>query len=294
MYRNTIPKEQLMDRKTDLFIKNYLDNMNAEVIKANRSICGRGWGTSSSVYSVHKFYYINSGEAYFKIQNEEFQAKTGQLFCFPAGTKQTFHTVNSQNIELYWCHFTVSPANNDLFDKIVFPYCIDVNDLENIHRIFHGMAGYRYSETVTARIHLKSLLLELIAFYIDNLPQKIHPAVQKSAMYKLLPALNHIHNASISKNISVDELAAIVGLHPNYFLNMFKTYMGTTPAKYMNERKIIAAKKLLSDNSNSITDISIMLGFEDVHYFSNAFKKYTGCAPSKYRAMQMHMDSSAV
>ncbi len=274
-----------MDKKTNLFIKNYLDNITVEVINANCSICSRGWGVSSSVFSVHKFYYLNKGEAYFKIQNEEFTARPGQLFCFPAGTRQTFHTVDSQSIELYWCHFSVSPVNNDLFDKIVFPYCVDVNDFENIHRIFYGMAGYWNDETATARIHLKSLLLELIAFYIDNLPQEMPPSVQKSAMYKLLPALNHIHNASISQNISVDELAAIVGLHPNYFLKMFKAHMGTTPIKYMNERKITAAKKLLSDSSNSITDISIMLGFEDVHYFSNTFKKYLGCAPSKYRSM---------
>ncbi|HEY8501002.1 MAG TPA: helix-turn-helix transcriptional regulator, partial [Clostridia bacterium] len=52
---------------------------------------------------------------------------------------------------------------------------------------------------------------------------------------------------------------------------------------YLNYIRIEMSKKLLSDPSIAIVDISNLVGFEDQSYFSKVFKKMTGQSPKKFR-----------
>ena len=45
-------------------------------------------------------------------------------------------------------------------------------------------------------------------------------------------------------------------------------------------------QQLLADSSCSVTEISEMLGFENMTYYERVFKKYVGMTPLKYRRQQ--------
>ena len=53
---------------------------------------------------------------------------------------------------------------------------------------------------------------------------------------------------------------------------------GTTPRD-----KIEAAKRLLHQDSTSVTGIALDLGFVSSQYFATVFKRITGVTPSRYR-----------
>lgn len=89
------------------------------------------------------------------------------------------------------------------------------------------------------------------------------------------------HN--LASEVSLDEVADLLGLHPNYFSVMFKQMTGETFIKYRTKRRMEYAKRMLSEEQHRITDISYAVGYADHSNFTKTFKKYEGISPSEYR-----------
>lgn len=70
---------------------------------------------------------------------------------------------------------------------------------------------------------------------------------------------------------------------PKYFGELVKTETGRTARDFINDRILSAAKKLLSDETLSISQLSRKLGFEYPQHFVRFFKTHTGATPSEYR-----------
>jgi len=85
------------------------------------------------------------------------------------------------------------------------------------------------------------------------------------------------------RKVTLDEVAACVYLSPSYFSKVFKQEMEMSFNTYLNYIRIEMSKKLLSDPSIALVDISNLVGFEDQSYFSKVFKKMTGISPKKFR-----------
>ncbi len=68
-----------------------------------------------------------------------------------------------------------------------------------------------------------------------------------------------------------------------YFGELVKTETGRTARDFINERILSSARRLLTDESMSITRVSQKLGFEYPQHFVRFFKAHTGTTPSEYR-----------
>ena len=59
--------------------------------------------------------------------------------------------------------------------------------------------------------------------------------------------------------------------------------MGVSTMDYVQRRKLLEAKKLLSFRTSMLGDIAYELGYNESSYFSKVFKKYEGIAPIHLR-----------
>ncbi len=82
--------------------------------------------------------------------------------------------------------------------------------------------------------------------------------------------------------ISLDEICYRLGFSKSYVKVQFKKKTGTSVIQYYISLKIDKAKKLLSQQKYTITEISDMLGFNSVYYFSRQFKLNTDMSPTEY------------
>jgi len=85
------------------------------------------------------------------------------------------------------------------------------------------------------------------------------------------------------KEISLNEVAKLAHLNSVYFSQLFKRETGLNFTQYLIHRRIEAAKELLRDKNNRISEISFKIGYDDPNYFSRIFKKVTGLSPYEYR-----------
>ena len=87
-----------------------------------------------------------------------------------------------------------------------------------------------------------------------------------------------------SKQPSIELAAELAGVSKRT-LQRFLNSKATTYSDLLDQVKFNMAVPLLNDKSNSITDISLELGYANVAHFSRAFKRITGMSPKDYRIM---------
>lgn len=85
------------------------------------------------------------------------------------------------------------------------------------------------------------------------------------------------------ENLSLAEILKIFSMSPNYICRIFKEKTGTTLLNYINNLKILEAKRMLVQTDKKIWEISQELGYSNQYYFSMGFKKATGYSPKEYR-----------
>ncbi|HBJ24462.1 MAG TPA: hypothetical protein DDY65_00430 [Ruminococcaceae bacterium] len=82
--------------------------------------------------------------------------------------------------------------------------------------------------------------------------------------------------------LTADEIAEKAGYQRNYFSELFRRETGVTITRYILERKIEAAKSLISGGIE-LSQIAEMLGFSSQSHFCSRFKTVTGMTPGEYR-----------
>ncbi|MRN52074.1 response regulator transcription factor [Paenibacillus monticola] len=125
----------------------------------------------------------------------------------------------------------------------------------------------------------KNEIAALLAHVEQELPSEADSEYSRHAKRILAYTKTHYMN-----DLSLDHLAELMNLHPNYICSLFKKVTGDTFVSYLNAFRIKEAQKLLrSQRQLSVNAIGMKVGFENKHYFAKVFKKYTGTTPGAYR-----------
>lgn len=87
----------------------------------------------------------------------------------------------------------------------------------------------------------------------------------------------------LSVDISLKEVADMVGITPNYFSTLFKKMSNETFISYRINKRMNKARELLAVPHRRTVDIAAEVGYEDYPHFTKTFKKVFGISPSEYR-----------
>ena len=88
----------------------------------------------------------------------------------------------------------------------------------------------------------------------------------------------------LDAELSVERMAAEVGLSPYHFSRLFRAAFGVAPHRYVLQTRIARAAHLLrADAQRSIADIALASGFASQAHLSNAFKCHMGQTPARWR-----------
>jgi AraC family transcriptional regulator len=88
----------------------------------------------------------------------------------------------------------------------------------------------------------------------------------------------------LGEDLSLDALAAEVGLSPLYLARAFRLAVGQSPHQYVVGRRVEAAKRLLLDSDAPIADVALAAGFSSQSHLSNWFRRTVGVSPAVYRS----------
>ncbi len=110
-------------------------------------------------------------------------------------------------------------------------------------------------------------------------------ALTISAEEKINTAIDYL-NTNFTGDISRENLAAALGIHPDNFSRYFRQHTGKKYNEYINDLRINEAIRLLKETNDSIITIAMNVGFNSLRTFNHTFLSSTGCTPGDFRRKQ--------
>lgn len=145
----------------------------------------------------------------------------------------------------------------------------------------HGTVGHVYLPLVAAADSAKShtgavhsVMPATMQPHLESMISQASDLVQRAAHYM------REHYAS---DLTRSELAAALGLSPDYVSRVFRCETGMSLKQYLVRYRVAQAQQLLQTTPLTITQIAYTVGFDDSAYFSRVFHQETGKTPRQYR-----------
>ena len=98
---------------------------------------------------------------------------------------------------------------------------------------------------------------------------------------KIAPALSYI-NENLTRELSIDDMAAMCYMSRYYFMRLFKTQTGCTVHNYIRQKRLVLAARLIREGM-SASAAAAECGFSDSSAFHRAFTKTFRVSPGKIK-----------
>lgn len=86
----------------------------------------------------------------------------------------------------------------------------------------------------------------------------------------------------LEQRLSVDRLADRAAMSPRTLARVFARELGTTPARYLAQLRVEAARRLLEQTDKGLAQVAAACGFGSADVMRRAFLKALGTTPGKY------------
>jgi AraC family transcriptional regulator len=125
---------------------------------------------------------------------------------------------------------------------------------------------------------LEGLMMELLT----EMSRRTVNFAEKNVPLWLRQARDFLH-AHFTESISLDAMAAAVGVHPDHLTRAFRQHYQTTIGEYARRLRVEYACHLLSTSELPLSQLALDIGFADQGHFSRIFKSGTGMTPAEFR-----------
>ncbi|GAA1129237.1 hypothetical protein GCM10009651_10900 [Microbacterium natoriense] len=147
----------------------------------------------------------------------------------------------------------------------------------------------RQGDPLICRMMATTVLLSVIrAWAANGCAPEGWPSVSKDPF--LDRVVEAIHEEP-GREWTVERLAGVGAMSRSAFAERFRSAIGRSPADYVTEVRVDAAKRML-EAGRSVSETSRELGYASDEGFSRAFRRRTGLTPSAWRAAS-HLPVSA-
>lgn len=110
---------------------------------------------------------------------------------------------------------------------------------------------------------------------------------QSKAMTKpprWLQQVKDLLHAQFAEPLSLEFIAASVGVHPVYLAAAFRKHQRCTIGEYVRRLRVEYACRAMLKPAVSLVEVAFAAGFSSQSHFSRIFKQHTGMSPAQYRA----------
>jgi len=159
------------------------------------------------------------------------------------------------------------------FKDIVYQDTALAQRLMGLHTVLEGSKDSLEQDSAFALV-----LSDLIHRHTDRVNDFKQVGLEHGPIAQIRQYLDDMY----AKDITLDELANLVGLNRHYMIRAFKKHTGLTPHAYQNMRRAQSAKQQLS-RGNLAIDVAMDCGFCDQSHLNRVFKKHFGLTPVQYR-----------
>lgn len=195
----------------------------------------------------------------------------------PAGTAYHLES-SSSRIHLYSFYFK---EEKEVHPSLLTPNIFLSNDLMREMFLFaQDWEGEISKKKHYAKYCLLRAMMAIIpemSTPIDAFPMQ-HPYPKSEKLRNIARYLN----MNIDQAFTIEQVAGRFGMSSRSLSRLFKEDMGISYIRFLRAIRMSKALELMSENSYSILEIAMRVGYNELSSFSNIFTRVTGIRPSVY------------
>ena len=224
--------------------------------------------------------HTTGGRGRFGHAGGELIVEAGDWVLLRPGTPHDYGVEASlERWELVWAHFQPRP---DWAEWLNWPAAADglthlrIED-DALAKQFAGVHDLLNSQH-SRREALAFNALEAVLLGCDAYNQR----ESRAGDGRIRRALDFIDDR-LTEKLSIDDVAAAVGLSPSRLAHLFREETGETVQGHIEGRRMQLAADLLRRTSFPIKQVAASAGFESQFYFSQRFRRWMGVSPLQFR-----------
>lgn len=248
--------------------------------------------------------YINKGRFTIEINLKKIEIDEGDICVINSGELHQLkgHDIDSEHTVIQFDPQILGFSYHDeIQEKVIlpllnqnqlFPNIIKVSSIEYIKaqrkvleivKLFDEKQDNWYFKTKICLMILLDIMMDNNKLLQSNnvLGNRSRHKIER---YKKVVTYMELH---YMEHITLQQLSAIGNCTPQHLHTFFHEIVGISPIKYLLIYRIEQAKYMLKNTEQSVLEISLECGFENVSYFIRQFKKITGKTPVKYKKFEI-------
>lgn len=148
---------------------------------------------------------------------------------------------------------------------------------------------YRAKKSQFPQIIVQSILWKSLSYFESSLQSEKSNSSVQGLCEKLSVYLDQHFS---DEDISLKKLSEVFHFHINYISYTFKGYAGMGINKYITQKRMAKACRLLRSEQTTIKNIARKCGYRDEFYFERVFKKYYCVTPSQFKDTDINHSSA--
>lgn len=238
-------------------------------------------------YKDWTLFAVESGSFYYELGEDKGIATFGDIFFCPPKTPFRRVIVNPLTfflLRLRWYNREgerIEPAENGEFHtgKI---------NIQNTSRLAANYACMKKFETWDneRRLHrITHYVQDIWLMYCGESGEDVwsHPRAMTQKPDPIMLRASSLIQKHAFQTIDLKQIAAALGLSPSQFTQKFKASYGMTPIQHLTAIRLEKAKRLLTETTLTLEQISESIGYQNGYYLNRIFKKHMNVTPATYR-----------
>ena len=240
--------------------------------------------------------YIKKGHGIITVDFTQYQVSAGTLALIIPGQLHSIEQYENESMEYeniifsldLLCTGSMDALSSEFFEPFLagtigFEHlvCCDDEHYPALSSCLNHIDSISSSFPKGYRLAIKGALFTF--FYTIFTNSTDIPAPKNDPHIERLKSVLKYIETNYMNTISIDEISSVSGFSASHFMRFFKSAMGTSFTSYLSSYRLSMAARLLLLTNNSILDIALSCGYENLSYFNRSFKKRYKKTPSEYR-----------
>ncbi len=253
------------------------------------TVLKNGMMTYLHTHDFYELFLIEEGEIYHFINGRQDVMRKGDIYFVRPEDEHCFQRGNCKKAQFVNMAFSgnifqkAEAVMNLYFDTKQNGSSVEIHLPPRMELAIQAkmtfLAREKTSLTLMVRQDLVvSILLDcLLLLYSQQAFEESVPEWLEQACLRMRQNQNYLEG--------LEKFIEIAGKSQEHLTRCMKKYYHVTPTEYINQIRLEQTTILLETTDDSILDIMLECGFNNVSHFNQLFKKNYGLTPSRYRAL---------
>ncbi|MBQ8894348.1 MAG: AraC family transcriptional regulator [Clostridia bacterium] len=261
---------------TDRYTLNKLPGQSLAVVECGIQICHPGHTTPPLCYRDYSAHFILEGKGIYELEGKKYHLGPGEGFLITPGTDCTYAADHREPWRYIYASFRgiddIALVHNAGLSEAAVTFSFDLAETEPLLYAMHAAGKKNEARGYDVTGWFLLIMSRLVAKNLEQPPSG----------ERYIRRVKQYVEDNFPFPITVNSMAAHVGLERSYLYKLFLQQEGVPPSRYLQQYRLTRAAELLRDGRLSVAEVAEAVGFSDLSYFYRAFRKHYGVTPKQF------------